>query len=354
MSTLRHRNKILAIREYEECKLRLESKPRALFVELTQSCNLRCQMCRQSGESYFERNMSDSLFNKIATELFPTAEIVDLRGWGESVILPNFSDRLRTVISYGAIARVVTNLSYSADNVLNLMADFGVLIGASIDSVFEATTKRFRIGADHGLVMRNIEYLCKIYSSRGNLDKLTVYCTCHKGNIAEVPELVNVLGNIGIKNISLSPVTIDHTSELSLTTVNTEPHILHAQKNALRCGVKLNLLAMLNEKTTTNHIKPPCLHPWTYLYITYDGRLGFCDHLNGPNGEPWLMGDIHQQGHEIMWNSPRMISLRKEHLEARQENVIDFKECAWCYKNRYIDFEDMLIPKLSFQKENLA
>ena len=43
-------------------------------------CN-ECEMCRAAGPFQASRNMSFDIFRRIADELFPYAQIVDLRGW---------------------------------------------------------------------------------------------------------------------------------------------------------------------------------------------------------------------------------------------------------------------------------
>ena len=47
-------------------------------------------MCRNPGEVPATLRMSDEMFARVEDELFPTADLIDLRGWGESLILRNF------------------------------------------------------------------------------------------------------------------------------------------------------------------------------------------------------------------------------------------------------------------------
>ena len=61
-----------------------------IFVELTENCNCRCEMCRPLYKNSPDKNMSFPLYKKIADTLFPYANCVDFRGWGESLINSNF------------------------------------------------------------------------------------------------------------------------------------------------------------------------------------------------------------------------------------------------------------------------
>lgn len=84
---LRRDNREQNIAEYRAGKLRLDSRPLALFVELTQSCNLECPMCRFGAKYDPSWNVPLELFERVAEELFPTALVVDIRCRGASPIL---------------------------------------------------------------------------------------------------------------------------------------------------------------------------------------------------------------------------------------------------------------------------
>src|SRR5690349_16037197 len=69
------------------------SSPIRGIVELTQNCNFKCPMCAQSWEPQFQKynpalNMPMEQFVKIADQLFPNAINIDMRGFGETTILP--------------------------------------------------------------------------------------------------------------------------------------------------------------------------------------------------------------------------------------------------------------------------
>ena len=133
-ASLREQNRELSRAEYESGRTTLQSLPRALFVELTRACNLSCEMCREPGTISPSQRMSEALFARIEAELFPTADLIDLRGWGESLILAEFPDRARRAARSGAALRVVTNLSFRRDATLDLLAELGFYVGVSIDT----------------------------------------------------------------------------------------------------------------------------------------------------------------------------------------------------------------------------
>lgn len=91
----REENRADNLEEYRNKRTVLKSLPQFLVVELTQGCNLACPMCRSKNIHPTSRRMQADLFEQIADELFSTAWMIDLRGWGESLVLPEIEDRIR-------------------------------------------------------------------------------------------------------------------------------------------------------------------------------------------------------------------------------------------------------------------
>ncbi|MFX0196256.1 MAG: hypothetical protein ACFFCW_09060, partial [Candidatus Hodarchaeota archaeon] len=74
------------------------SNPRHIAVELTANCNLRCIMCSRSydgGEAVANAGfMRGEIFRKISP-FFSAARCVDLSGFGESLLHPEFLSMLQ-------------------------------------------------------------------------------------------------------------------------------------------------------------------------------------------------------------------------------------------------------------------
>jgi len=105
-------NKLINTEEFESNKVRLSSFPTNIFIELTRNCNCYCRMCFRKNNSYRnELDMSFELFKKAADIFFPYAECVDLRGFGESTILNNWTEIVDYVLRYDCKFGIFTNLS---------------------------------------------------------------------------------------------------------------------------------------------------------------------------------------------------------------------------------------------------
>jgi radical SAM protein with 4Fe4S-binding SPASM domain len=332
--------------EYARGCLRLIARPRILFVELTRFCNLACGMCRSVGQIGPDQTMQPEMFNRVAEELFPAAEVVDLRGWGESLILSDFIDQLQTARAYGCEVRIVTNLSFNRPAVLDALADARAYVGVSLDAATDDVLSRIRSGARLERLLQNLMHLANSYRLKGIGDRISIYVTCQRDNISELEKIIDLAKGAGVRRIALAPVTCDPHSPFSIT--GFEKQLCHAvDKIAARANRTETLVfqtANLWPGQIVHEQHAPCIHPWAYCYISYDGRVGFCDHLIGPAGDPFIIGDLRQQSFDDVWNSEAWIALRKEHLSERRPGAPFFHECDWCYRNRFTDFEDILEP----------
>lgn len=348
-SAKRLHNTALARASLAQGNPHVEALPRVLFVELTRFCNLACPMCRKPGTIPKSQRMSRELFERIDQELFPTAELVDLRGWGESLILPEFPERARRVRFQGCELRIVTNLSFNRPAVLELLAELEAHISISLDAASPEMVRWIRGGADIGRIVANIKLLTEAYRKRGLEERLCAYVACQQPAIEELPAVLDLLAEAGLTRVLLAPVRVSADSPLRLcgTGGRLQELLCQVQEQATVLGVEVGLAASLFEGHWPREDSTPCSHPWYYCYLTYDGRVGFCDHLMGPDGDPYIMGDLRKSSFHQIWNGPAWQQLRAEHLGLRREEAPLFAECAWCYRNRHIDFEHLLDPDLA-------
>ena len=352
LDTLKARNRVQSLFEWRTGVTEPKSLPRAVFVELTQGCNLKCPMCRSYHIRPSQRRMSDQVFEAVSRELFPAAELVDLRGWGESLILPDIAKRIDAVAEYQAKLRVVSNFSFNRDNVLDQLAEVKAIVDVSIDTACPETLMRVRGGAKLDLIERNLRYLLQKGRMQGNVCLLV---TIQRETIAHLPALVDFAARVGVQRMRLFPVTVGEGSPLALS------------------GLDQQIDCALSEATTrakANHIRleaggrlgtidgdmgdNPCIHPWSYCYISYRGDIGFCDHLIGAGNESYLVGNIIDDDFGLVWRGPNMTTLRLEHLNARRAAAPLFAHCAWCYKNKFTDFEDVFAPEARASQVVLA
>ncbi|MHC1773803.1 MAG: radical SAM/SPASM domain-containing protein [Lentimicrobium sp.] len=342
-------NSKLNYQEYKNKQIFLESYPQYVMVELTRSCNLKCPMCRVTNKEYAEHNMSMDVFNKIEKELFDKAKMIDLRGWGESLILDNIIEIIERVARKGPMIRFVSNLSFINDDVLEVLAKFNCKIDVSLDSADASVLSQLRGGAKLNIIERNLKLLTKLYKKyQGNNDNLSVIATVQCLGLNIIHELIPFVSEQEIKEIRLFPVDITSDSILSLEKNEVEVNAMlklvkslsHEYDIQVIVGAKMGCLPLNGLNI------PVCIHPWTYCYIAYNGKIGFCDHLIGPSYDNILIGDLLSNSFKEIWNNIYWQNLRKDHLFKKENLIQNYSQCSWCYQNKYIDFEDIFDNKI--------
>lgn len=321
--------------------------PSAIYVELTDRCNLRCPMCRSSAIA--GDVLPIATFRQIADTLFPTAKFVDLRGWGESTILPDFELYLDYADRFPLLKKIITNGMVRKPELWRRFGASKMIVGVSIDASTQPLLAELRTGARLEQMVENISRMTAAVRDDGRDPRDYIYfcITVSAANIADVKNIVRLGLDLGIDCFHLE----------GLTAEASDPQLLDRNKDAVRAempllralaqetGARIELGASLVEDDVVRAAADKvCIHPFDYLYVNARGRLGFCDHLNGHEEftfSNWRDGDF-----ESFWNGPEMVRLRTEHLarfnEGREISLCG--ECNWCYERRYMDLEDLIDP----------
>jgi len=346
----RARNARLNAREYAEQKIVLESLPTLLIVELTQNCNLACVMCRPAMRYDPSRNMSPEVFER-ALWLFRYAAIADLRGWGESTILRHFPVWVRKAVDTSVRLRLITNALAMTPALWELLCSGPNIVGVSLDSADPGVFARL----GRGDLQRVIANLRRGVLERDRCRQAEIYLNTivSSETIDGLSAIVTLAADLGIERVVMSPVSCAPENRLHLQHVrNSIRGVLDAaERTAIALGVELQLGAAFDTSLVVEKgLLPVCPNPWSNALIDYRGRVGFCHHLIG---HPELtMGNIAERPFTEIWNSGQFQRLRAEHLRARDARAVEppFSKCSWCYRNRYTDVEDIVMPAMGARR----
>ncbi|CAG0942106.1 Putative mycofactocin radical SAM maturase MftC [Candidatus Brocadiaceae bacterium] len=346
-TSLRKSNRERAISEYELGAINLECSPRILFVELTQNCNLHCRMCRSATRYDLNRDMPFPLFKRVADELFPLAEIVDLRGHGESTMMPNFMDYVDYSLSFGCQLKLYTNLTKRDPNMWERLVASGFILAVSFDGARTTTLETLRGGSKFWIIEQNLRLVVG-YCQKHNCPADSVYLSCvvQNANLSEIPDLVEFTANHGMRKLKIFPL-IKNWSDPNHLHHNPEAIVSMLDKSFSRArelGVSLELGASLHhDLVIESSVYSRCVHPWMVSLIDYRGRVSYCDHLIGD--PKFVLGDLSIASFRSIWNSERFRELREQHVSRRQDAFSGrFIDCEWCYRFRYTDYEHILYP----------
>lgn len=178
------------------------------------------------------------------------------------------------------------------------------------------------------------------------LDLLSLYVVVSRPNLAELSGIVQLADSVGINRVTFAPIQIGHGHPWNLRhdVDGVKAALEAAAEEARKLDVELHLASSLDVSLNLpDDVKQLCMHPWSYAYISYEGRVGFCDHLIGTS--QYTFGSVPESSFEEIWNSEGWQRLRAQH--ARHDIGDEFSPCRWCYKQRYVDFEHLVHPAYS-------
>lgn len=382
-------NQELALAEFDERKTILKSRPSKVVVELTENCNFRCVMCSQSFEPKYAKyspklNMPLELFDKTAAALFDDAYFVDLRGFGESVILPHWPDLVDRLERFPLVNwHLVTNLSLPRDHVWERMMKMGFVLGLSIDAATAATFEEIRVRSHFSTILKNLE-LVTDRIKRDARGYAYFIVTVQKRNVHELPQIVELAARFGVPEVQFKIVrqfdgALKHDE---MITEAQRPELARQVAAALARAVDLGVLVTLNDNELSAGVDAATVaragqvkigdpqlmfppkpgfdaefereHPWTataarvldsvrvsvnqkcfkpyhFTYVGTDGRVGTCNHMMNP--DILEMGNLSFQSFEEIWNGYEYQVFRHGLVNAAPADP----RCAWCFKHRLED-----------------
>ena len=343
-------NRELSIAEYDSREECLASKPQMVFVELTQNCNLRCAMCKPAssfGRTWRpELDMTGPVFDAVARQLFGTALVVDLRGVGESTLLPNFVDRLATVVRAGARPRLVTNLSYRNDCVLDALVDTNAMLVFSLDAADQDLFAAFRERGSMSLVTRNLERLKIVRRAAGSCQDMRCNMVINSRNCTRITDVLDMIARFEVEHMCVWPI-IDRLGNRNAVAGCVERALegLSAGfERATSLGIELRVLDWptipQDARVLSRHT---CIRPWMYVHINFDGTLGLCDCNTEPQGLRGL--SLRTLAFETIWNGPAYRRLRRAFALGGESLAIADPFCAGtCAPRRFIEIDELFYP----------
>jgi len=339
-------NKILE-REIANGITTMRGVPNILFLELTRRCNLACSMCRPGMMKDHSLDMSEAVLRRIEEDLLPTARVVDLRGWGESLLRRDFLPIVERFAQPGVQLRVLSNGTIRKPDIWQHLMRHSAWVGISVDATENGLLKELR-GCHIEPIEQSLKSLVHwrdVYGNDANNVYLTV--TVSSRNLDNLEDLLSWAHRLGVGRVHMIPIACrpNDPRHLGRSESAIPPVFERLREQANNYGITLQLgSAMTTNLVLKDRLLDRCIHPWMYTYITYAGDVGFCDHLIGQ--DDLTSGNILEKPFEEIWNSPPLVSLRAAHLARRQDHPYH-GHCSWCFRNRYADFEHEIRPELS-------
>jgi radical SAM protein with 4Fe4S-binding SPASM domain len=335
----REMNRLLNRLERDEGELQLLSYPVRGYIEVTNFCNLRCQMC---GQSYFDdhggkrSHLAREAYREIVKSL-PYQDETTVTGFGESLLSPYFWE-LMDLLPWGGRKKLISNGTLlDRDTSARLMKypinDYTI----SFEAIDRETYRFIRSGDHLDRVIQNLKDLDANRKAAGRTDiQITIAFVAMRRNIEQLPEFVRRVKTYGADSLQVSflHVTRPHLIPESLYH---EPQLANRMfEEGRKAAEEVGLLYWYPKdfqprpgRADRSRRVRDCYEPWEFIYFESSGKVRPCC-IYDKN-----MGRVPDSTYESVWNDEAYRSLRKTVNSPHPEPY-----CAKCWMVHHVDHND--------------
>lgn len=285
-----------------------------LFLTLSTLCNYNCVFCNRGVKGELIRLDEFSKFD----ELVYYAKMVDITGYGEITIHPDFCQIMEKFNSKNIPIRFVTNASKIDKEKATIIANSNMSeLVISLNSLNSETYEKFH-GNNASLekTQKNIDYLLSLRPKFPV--RLSFIMT--SWNFEEIPNFIeyvkNYKGKIASMNCAglISSLIFRYPPDLMVkNTAENREYLESMRMYAKECGVDASIAYLENQTTSEAKIVPERLEKiikrcdWVYnkIFIEADGSVKPCcwSRVN--------LGNVKESTLEEIWNGEKYTDLRR-------------------------------------------
>ena len=173
---------------------------RRLYIEPTNSCNLKCQTCIRRSWNVKEGFMDFHLYEKViqSAEKVPTFEKVSFWGWGEPLLHPHIVDMIAVAKRTGVITQVISNGMVLTEDLAESLVRAGLdSLIISIDSPDTGEYAQIRPGADLTRIIDSIRTLVNMRNSTLSPMEIGIEFVATTSTVKHLPQMRTLAGSIG-------------------------------------------------------------------------------------------------------------------------------------------------------------
>jgi MoaA/NifB/PqqE/SkfB family radical SAM enzyme len=263
-------------------KRRPERPFEAFQVEVTSRCNLKCVMCPVTvlAEHWPARDMAWETFERAAAA-FNRTRWVHLQGWGEPMLHPRIYDMIARAKSAGCRVGFTTNgTRLTRANGERLLERGLDLIAVSIAGARPATHAAVRVGSELEKLLENLRAFISLRRERGAAEpKVEIFYLMTPGNLAELPEAVELVADLGADELVATNLDYVITPGLDALRAYGEGPAgreLGAALEQARAAARRTGLAFRSYPLAFREMAVCDLNPLKILFISADGAVSPC------------------------------------------------------------------------------
>ena len=319
--------------------------PKALYIETTNRCNLRCKGCilyRGNWEPDRDMSLRDLV---TITDQLPELQRVTLHGVGE----PLLNEALFEMIAH--LKRRNVYVLFNSNGILldekrqNAIIDTGLdELRISLDAASPQGYKRIRNSNKFNQIVQNLRYFLTLQKDRRAVTpRLSIWFLGTKENIAELPDLLKLAADIGIGEVHLQRLVYfqDHegygVARCDKTLQGSDDaalELIHDSRlMATQLGIRFNASGLSNPLESVqadSAVKMPwskCYRPQTLMYITANGNVLPCciSPFSTTDHSSIILGNVFDSSLEEIWSCSKYTYFRD-----RLQTETPPKSCRGC------------------------
>ena len=333
----------------------LQSKPTHVAVPTGDRCNLQCIFCTDRRQPCSDRytDLSYEQFLRF-TEALENASLIQLYGWGEPFVNPDYEKIFDHVVENFAGARlhISTNGVLLTDRWIGKLLAYGkCLLNVSLNAVTPQTYMQVTGRDSFDRVVDNLKHLISAKQEHG-VDDLVVSLSfvSIKPNIHELPRFIELSSELGINYVILQDLLIleKHHYPLSLGALEAETRRLFVRAAEIARERQIYLdsfthypvtyfmqdrsqypeidwprdcLSVWEQQDEVLFYPQPgeCYEPWQSFLISQNGAVTTCCRFRE------VMGNLQEQSFEEIWNGEKYRAYRRTINTFRPPEA-----CTWC------------------------
>lgn len=289
--------------------------PQHIAIEITNTCNLRCPMCKM-GQRNLGRKIGSMEYNnycKLIDEVSPYIKSISFPWYGEPFTHKDFYLFVEYASKKELEIRIQTNGTYLNKCKLDYLIGCNVkLITVAIDGLDQETYEKYRVGGNLADIVAGVERLVELRrKKRSNFPKcIQMNFIVMKHNEHQLPHIEEFSRKIGFDNIKIKTVHVDRNEDGKKYLPTDDKYIRYKEDFRLKSG---------------RDTKPGCPTLWHTAVVSWDGKMGLCCIDYDCEYSP---GNVFEQGFFNVWFGEKMQSYRQDVLVDKERISI----CSRCHR----------------------
>lgn len=290
--------------------------PIRMWVEPTNTCNLKCVMCPQSSETKFQRGfMEFTLFQKIIDEAKQYVYDMNLHHTGESLLHPQILDMICYAKQAGIYTRLHTNATKLDEEKARGILDAGLdFLSFSFDGYDKETYENIRRGANFEQTLENILGFLRLKRAQDKDRPFTVF------------EVIDFKAKPGTP-ASLLKVTDEQIAfQKQFENLPLDRFVLKAPHNWAG-----------TYDADGNPLHPDkycaCTFPWYALVVFWNGNVSPCpqDFFNN-----LCLGNLNDASLKEIWRGQPAVAIREKMKTKQYQDLHPCATCDMLYRDSFL------------------